>query len=77
MNNFNVLVLFKLGATHMFITRRIVTKIGTKVKIIEKGVHNWNFDDFNSKIGSQKLRRWRFHLIFLIQGLRSRHLVFH
>jgi hypothetical protein len=60
MNNFNVLVLFELGATHTFITRRIVTKIGMEVKIIEKRVHNWNSDDFDSKIGNQKLCRWRF-----------------
>jgi len=27
-NNFHMLVLFELGATHSFITRRIVTKYG-------------------------------------------------
>jgi hypothetical protein len=44
MNNFNVLMLFELGVTHSFITRRIVTKMGKRVKTIKKGVHNWNFD---------------------------------
>jgi hypothetical protein len=36
MNNFNVLLLFELCATHSFIIKRIVTKIGKGVKIIEK-----------------------------------------
>jgi hypothetical protein len=44
MNNFNVLVLFELGVTHSFFTRRIVTENREGVKIIEKGIHNWNFD---------------------------------
>jgi hypothetical protein len=35
MNNINVLV-FELGATHSLITRRIVTKIGKGVNVIEK-----------------------------------------
>jgi len=44
MNNFNVFMLFELGVTHSFITRRIVTKMGKRVKTIKKRVHNWNFD---------------------------------
>jgi hypothetical protein len=38
MNNINVLVfeLGELGATHSLITRRIVTKIGKGVNVIEK-----------------------------------------
>jgi hypothetical protein len=36
MNNFNVFMLFELGVTHSFITRRIVTKIGKRVKTIKK-----------------------------------------
>ena len=35
MKNFNVLVLFELGATHLFNTRRICEQNG-------KGVRNWN-----------------------------------
>ena len=37
MNNFNVHMLFDPSATHLFITRRIVTKIRKRVKVIEKG----------------------------------------
>ena len=37
MNNFKVHVLFDPCATHSFIARRIVTKIGQEVKIIGKG----------------------------------------
>lgn len=36
MNNFNVHVLFDSGVTYSFITRRIITKIGKRVKVIEK-----------------------------------------
>jgi len=37
MNNFNVLMFFELGATHLFSIRRIVTKM-------ERRIRNWNFD---------------------------------
>jgi hypothetical protein len=37
MNNLNVHVLFDLGATHSFIARRIVTKLGMGVEVVEKG----------------------------------------
>ena len=36
MNNLNVYVLFDLGATHSFIIRRIVTKLGMGVEVVEK-----------------------------------------
>ena len=44
MNNFNVLVLFDLGATHPFIARKIVTKLGEISGSNRKGFCNWNFD---------------------------------
>jgi hypothetical protein len=37
MNNFNVHVLFDTSAIHLFITRRIVTKLGKVVEVIENG----------------------------------------
>ena len=37
MNNLNVHVLFDPGAIHLFITRRIVTKLGKRVEVVEKG----------------------------------------
>jgi hypothetical protein len=37
MNNFNVYVLFDLGATYSFIASRIVTKLGKGVEIVKKG----------------------------------------
>ena len=36
-NNLNVHVLFDLGTTHSFIVKRIVTKLGMRVKVVEKG----------------------------------------
>ena len=36
MNNFNVHVLFDPGATHSFIDKRIVIKLGKGVKVVEK-----------------------------------------
>ena len=35
-NNFNVHVLFDLGATHSFIARKIVNKLGKGVEVVEK-----------------------------------------
>ncbi|XP_073267145.1 uncharacterized protein [Populus alba] len=37
LNDFNVYVLFDLGATHSFIAKRIVTKLRKGVEIVEKG----------------------------------------
>ena len=37
MNNFNMHVLFDPGATHLFIAKRIVTKLRKRVQIVEKG----------------------------------------
>ena len=37
MNNLNVHVLFDPGATHLFVARRIVTKLSKGVEVVEKG----------------------------------------
>jgi len=42
MNNFNMHVLFDLGATYSFIAKRIIAKLRMGVGVVEKGVHNWN-----------------------------------
>ena len=37
MSNFSVHMLFDMGTTHLFISRRIVTKLRKGVEVVEKG----------------------------------------
>jgi len=43
-NNLNVHVLFNPGATHSFIARKIVNKLGKRSRSGRKRVRNWNSD---------------------------------